>query len=200
MTRIKLFLLFLFFGLIIACESTKDKADKENVVSGEDTIEVVDKNDKIERAIVHSNKYLNICDEPFTWIGGIQGLKPTDSTKVFPMGECTGGKTTYRLIWMPNVPFKERKKWSAQEVSTLFENEQDRNKNFTCYKFVMPLHNREKVGPDGETAIFPCEVEVYQQTNSGWKNLGSYGVESNAQFARVQLKAIYGYLEERKAG
>lgn len=140
-----------------------------------------------------------ICEDPFTWIGGIQGVKTSDSTRIYPMGECSQSDPTYRLIWVPNVPFKARRKWKHEDVADLFDKTASRDKNFTCYKFELPLHDREVVGPDGETVIFPCEVTVYKATTRGWKALGDYGVSSQAAFGRLQVNTVFGITEEQQA-
>jgi hypothetical protein len=135
------------------------------------------------------------CKNLDTWIGGIQGVEISDSTKVYPFGECHTN-LSYDLIWVPKGDIlKFNKEMGHDRLLVYYEEESFNNKysKLDCFSFVIPKKKKKPTAKDNSpfSYVFPSEVKVYKRTDNVWALIGAKNVKSFEELGRLKLNSIF---------
>jgi len=149
-----------------------------------------------QATIEDSLDFCNACDDLQESIGGIQGINKSDSTGIYPMGDCYTNKN-FDLIWVPKgdiLKFKANK--DNLELIAIYDSASKNNyRDFNCYAFeILKTKPKEKYGVNGISDydyVFPSKVKVYKKVEKGWQLLTTKNVNSFKELSRLKVNTIF---------
>jgi len=153
-----------------------------------------------KQVITDSIDFCRVCDSLDTWVGGIQGVNVSDSTKVYPMAECHTNKS-FDLIWVPKgdiLKFKDS--IGFDNLFKYYDNSEKKNyPDLDCYSFVIPKtkhipdQNSTDDGEDLDTYdyVFPNQVNVFKKIDKGWRLIATKNIKSFEELGRLKLNTIF---------
>lgn len=195
--RNKVLFVVLFVGAIFSCANKKEEtkastANDTGINTPDTTIIAIPKVTHAEKVSID---FCADCKDLETWIGGIQGVTLSDSTKVYPFGECHTN-LSYDLIWVPKGDIlKFNKEMGHDKLLVYYEEESFNNKyaKLDCFSFVIPKKAKKPTAKDNSkfNYVFPSDVKVYKRTDNNWAFVGTKNIKSFEQLGRLKLDAIF---------
>jgi hypothetical protein len=171
--------------IVVGCHQTdKNPKTSSSVTSSMQTI------------IEDSLDFCKACDDLQESIGGIQGVETSDSTGIYPMGDCYTN-LNYDLLWVPKgdiLKFKANK--DNIELIAIYDSARKNNyRDFNCYAFEIPKTKpKEEYGVNGISDydyVFPSKVKVYKKVERGWQLLTTKNVNSFEELSQLKVNTIF---------
>jgi hypothetical protein len=127
--------------------------------------------------------YILSCDAIEFWEGSIQG---SGSTKVFILGECYNGGSSYDVVLVPNKVYENALKIFLTNKNKWYD-------YFTAFVFF--VDKKESVNPENEfdkyEYIFPTNVKVIKSSKMReWVDVGSSSISSFEELGRYKITLI----------
>jgi hypothetical protein len=173
--------------LLLGCnQTTETTAISDNTVSQDTIVETVNTTNIETKISKIDFNFLADCDSLEMWLGGIQGVPVSDSTKPFIMAQCFANKHYDLIVYS--------KKAIDLEDGTDYANGIIKKVNGAeYYAFEIP----KKLAEDPENEfdyydyVYPSKVKIYKLFDDGWYLIKEANVNSFEELGRLKLNSIY---------
>ncbi|MDX2048336.1 MAG: hypothetical protein SFU87_16225 [Chitinophagaceae bacterium] len=169
-------LLFLAVLLLSCQQRNKEDLQNTNEFSSNDT-----------------SSFYNSCSDLQSWVGGIQGVPPSDSTKPYLFLECHTNNS-FDIICVPKIEFKMRRDINPDTVSNMFYRAgKNGYKELNCFAFVLPKIKPKEPENDRDEFdyVYPSKVMIYKNSGNRWELVNSHIINSFEELGRLKLNTVF---------
>lgn len=132
--------------------------------------------------------FFEICKEPESWIGAIQGIDKPENRKKYGFKSCNTDTISFDLI------FDLKERFNEAELSERFEKaEQNNYQDFKVFSFEIPMKNKkefEENDPHGDPNTYPSVVKAYKLVNNNWYFIRKKLINNIKEYASFRIEII----------
>lgn len=179
----------ILFGMyfLVGCEQSDEKTSASSNLEIQDTTIETGATENIETKLSKIDfNFLADCDSLEMWLGGIQGVTVSDSTKPFIMAQCSANKHYDLIVYSKKAIDLEDGTDNANGVIKKVTGAE-------YYAFEIPKKLTED--PENEfdyyDYVYPSKVKIYKLFEDGWYLIKVANVNSFEELGRLKLNAIY---------